>query len=383
MGTFAELPAFPVLDFTAEQLDKGDTVAFIAKMNSYMSKIVGWTNAAESWIDDVNNAGSEIEAVQFSSIAEVKALQALVASLQLDIANLETIATVDLTQLQSKATEVEAIIATAGSLTIANISGLTERLARLPSSQVFENQLPEHGSFLAWDENNPDYMDRNAAAFSLGCMVGYLEGSNGTDISAGALAGRFYYDSATNGGVATSNNAVGQKFATDMGLLNSRYAASFGVAKFIVGTANNSSTFETDSDGTYYRCLSTGGASKKISRTGNVSISFWVRPIVSPMYIRAFGSGPRATYIDGVHADGTAGEAHNPSYYKLNPSQVYHIATTFEPDDNASKYTSAAFFLMGKPGAEFQLSCLIAVGGVIQLEKNAGPIRTQLGIPAL
>jgi len=95
--TFTTITSVSALDFTNEELDIGDTAAFVTKMNSYMAKIQAQMNQVSVAIGDINTVGAEqstaastAAALQITLDASIAAVEAVQTTLDAAVLEFDT-----------------------------------------------------------------------------------------------------------------------------------------------------------------------------------------------------------------------------------------------------------------------------------------------------
>ncbi len=95
--TFTTITSVSALDFTNEELDIGDTAAFVTKMNSYMAKIQAQMNQVSVAIGDINTVGAEqstaastAAALQITLDASIAAVEAVQTTLDAAVLEYDT-----------------------------------------------------------------------------------------------------------------------------------------------------------------------------------------------------------------------------------------------------------------------------------------------------
>ena len=114
--TFTTITSVSALDFTNEELDIGDTAAFVTKMNSYMAKIQAQMNQVSVAIGDINTVGAEQSTAASTAAALQITLAASIAALDAPIAAVEAVQTT----LDAAVLEYDTAVAD-----FANLSALT------------------------------------------------------------------------------------------------------------------------------------------------------------------------------------------------------------------------------------------------------------------
>lgn len=306
----------PALDLSANTPETGDTVAFPSKMTGAHGQI-------EQFNSDVITSFNQ-------SIAAMEALS-------------------------------DAIEANTAAL-----MSYDEKLIGLANSQ--QNLFPDHGALIP--DTGTYLLTDGAAAFDISGFQAMFATVNATDPSTMLQSARHYFDSSVYGGAGTADNAVAQLFMDAMNPNSKRYAPAFAVGFLTIGSGSEYNGFSG-----VIGFLNFVKGRGLVGVNNNFSISFYVRPISTPIYVRGFlEDSARDTYINGVRLDVTGGVPAHPDYHEIAAGDVAHVCFCFG-EENAPRYNYLDIF--GSPGAAVQMAAFTARPGRQQIRPHGIINRSQ------
>ena len=335
--TINAITPIPVLDFTEQEMDDGDTTQFVIKMNQYMSKLQGWSNDVRA-----NSLAMETQRQEMVAALEVAAGQS------------------------------------------SNVYGIVSKML----NDTTLNLAPNDGSFLTYPTSYHaapqrlynESLNETERQFDFSAFGGLFTSSNGSNLihtqasTTVSEAGRYW-------GQSPGSDSVEQTFIDAIVRITGasfvpNISPGFSIAEIASGSGTSGLSHLN-----HYRWFHTNNMAT-ISANATYTFGFYYQPVNDDAFLggstqteQALMSGlaGRTVFLDGVYLDGGS------NYTKLNSNQVYYVGVAYRPVSHAYIATTT-LPLLGALNAKHRVAHLRVGSGLFNPLPTVTPVASISGL---